>query len=142
MPFDKSQFKNLISRTLNENNLYSDSAVNLLLGTAAQESQFGTYLKQLGAGPALGVFQMEEPTFNWLKKVYVPKYQIGEFAELEYNLKQAILLCRLRYQIVPEPLPAADDIEGLARYWKHYYNTLAGKGKVTEFISNYNKYVS
>ncbi len=138
---DKNQFKDLIERTLKENRLYSESAVNLLLGTAAQESKFGSYLRQLNGGPALGFFQMEKPTFDWLKKVYDKKFYLGDYEDLEWNIKQAILLCRLRYHIVPEALPKADDIEGLAAYWKKYYNTFAGAGKTTEFIDNYKKFV-
>ena len=146
MPLDKSQFKNLIERTLKDastssESLYSEPAVNLLLGTAAQESKFGTYLRQLGNGPAVGFFQMEKPTFYWLKNAYEKKFNIGSFEELEFNIKQAILLCRLRYYIVPEALPAADDIESLAAYWKKYYNTFNGAGKMEDFIYNYKKYV-
>jgi len=139
--FDKSQFKSLIEEVLKEFSLYSEAAVNLLLGTAAQESQFGTYLKQLGNGPALGIFQMERPTFNWLKNVYEKKYPIGNFEELKYNLKQAILLCRLRYKVMPEPLPAHDDLPGMAVYWKKYYNTQLGAGTIEEFKKNYKKFV-
>lgn len=40
---------------------YSESAVNLLLMTAAHESRGGTYLKQIN-GPALGVYQMDQLT--------------------------------------------------------------------------------
>jgi len=38
-------------------------------------------------------------------------------------------------------LPNAEDIEGLAHYWKKYYNTVYGSGKVEEFVNNYKKYV-
>lgn len=48
--------KNLITETLTELGLYSDDARDLLLGTCAQESAFGKYRKQLGGGPALGIF--------------------------------------------------------------------------------------
>jgi len=137
---DKKQFEDLIKRILIEYDLYNKSAVNLLLGTAAQESKFGTYIRQIN-GPALGIFQMEKPTFDWLKNIYGSKYPIGEFDELEYNLKLAILLARLRYRIVKEPLPDANNEEGLARYWKKYYNTPLGKGTIEQFINNYKKYV-
>lgn len=144
MSFYLEDIEDLIKRTLREYNLYSDSAVNLLLGTLAQESGFGKYLKQLGGGPALSGFQIERPTFNWLKHAYMNKYNLQEveFEELEWNLKLAILFCRLRYFVVPSPLPAADDIKGLAEYWKNYYNTYLGKGKIEEFIANYKKYVN
>lgn len=144
MSLNYNQIKDLIEKTLQEYNLYSESAVNLLLGTLAQESKFGTYLKQLGGGPALSMFQIERPTFNWLKHAYMNKYNLQdvEFEDLEWNLKLAILFCRLRYYVVPAALPDANDIQGLAEYWKNYYNTYLGKGKVSEFISNYKKFVT
>jgi hypothetical protein len=62
------------------------------------------------------------------------------FEELEYNLKFAILFCRLKYLSVPEKLPKFDDVFALAHYWKKYYNTFLGSGKISEFISNYELY--
>jgi len=137
--FNKEQFKDLIERTLKEFNLYSESATQLLLGTAAQESQFGTYLRQITKhfNPdvhAMGVFQIEKNTFNWLRETYIKKdiqnlsdfLKSKEHKELEYNLRLSIIIARLRYYIVPEALPNAEDIEGLANYWKKYYNTVKG----------------
>ena len=61
---NKVTLRNLITSVLKELNLHSDNAVNLLMGTAAQESHLGKYRKQIGGGPALGIFQMEPATFN------------------------------------------------------------------------------
>jgi len=54
MAFKKSHFQGLIELILKADlpTLYSDEAVSLLLGTAAQESLFGTYLVQLGVPQA------------------------------------------------------------------------------------------
>lgn len=38
----------------------------------------------------------------------------------------ATAVCRLRYRWSPLPLPAADDVEGLAAYHKRIYNTALG----------------
>lgn len=149
MSLDKTQFRDLISRILQSVDaaLCSDAAVNLLLGTAAQESKFGTYLRQLGIGPALGVFQIEPATFNWLRDKYSNRVGYttvlqGRVAvELEWDIFLSIVIARLRYRVVPAPLPPADDIEKLAAYWKLYYNTPAGAGTVEEFIKNYERYV-
>ena len=51
---------------------YSNDAAILLLGTAAQESNCGHEVKQVGGGPAVGIFQMEPKTIadilvNYLK---------------------------------------------------------------------------
>ncbi len=47
---------------------YSANAVALLMGTAAHESKMGTYLVQMGDGPAKGFFQVEQATAidNWV----------------------------------------------------------------------------
>jgi hypothetical protein len=63
-----------------------------------------------------------------------------EFEELEWNLKAGIIMARLRYTADPTPLPAANDIEALARTWKRVFNTVADAGTVDEFIENYHKY--
>ena len=139
----KEHLKELIENALKEYDLYSESAVMLLLGTAAQESKFGFYLRQLGGGPARGIFQIEEPTFDWLKGKYAEKYGLEgvEFGDLIWNLKAAAVFCRLRYLVDSLPLPASTDIPGMARYWKRVYNTHLGAGTAAEFILNYNKYV-
>lgn len=150
---DKGQLKELIEETLKEVDLYNENAVYLILGTAAQESGFGKYIKQLGNGPALGIFQMEPNTFNdiienWLKYKNDLYHEIlltlGHNNMLDpdvmrWNLKAAIIMTRLHYRRVKAPLPT--DLNGYAEYWKKYYNTYLGAGTVEEFIHNYKKYV-
>lgn len=156
MPINTEQLSDLIERTLKEVDLYSPAAVNLLLLTAAQESHMGTYIRQLGNGPALGVFQMEPATHDDIWENYLDyKYELsGEVlfaadmtgngayrSALEYNLKYAILMARMQYRRRPEPLPAADDIRGLAAYWKQWYNTPLGAGTEEEAMLNYKRFV-
>lgn len=146
MSYNKEQFENLIRRVLIAElgeALCTDAAVNLLLGTAAQESSFGTYMRQV-RGPAIGAFQIEPATFNWLKEKYSkdhPHFNEVDADDLEWDLALAIIFARLRYRVVPAPLPAADDVHALAAYWKQYYNTPAGAGKVEEFVANYQRFV-
>ena len=132
MSFYKEQFRELIDDTLHEIGLYSEDAVNILLGTAAQESRFGKYMKQLKNGPAKGVFQMEPATFKDIIENYVRhrpqlmSYLCAISATLEademvWNLKLSICMARIHYLRVPEPLPT--DLSGYARYWKMHYNT-------------------
>jgi len=136
--------------------LYSKAAENLLMGTAAQESKLGEYLHQLGGGPARGIFQVERATekdiwFNYL--AYNPKLRRKIFDitstktpyytdEILYNLRYAAAMTRIHYLRVKESLPDADDVAGLARYWKKYYNTPLGRGTEEEFIENYNRYLN
>ena len=157
MAFNKKQFQDLIERVLTELNMHSRAAVNLLLGTAAQESGFGTYLQQMGGGPARGVFQMEPATEKdiWCSylvyredlaetvwQVAGAAYDVGpSISALEANLSYQIAMARIHYRRVAEPLPPYNDVGALSRYWKRHYNTPQGKGTVEEFVENYKKYV-
>ena len=150
---NKTQLKSLIKRTLTRYSLYSGSALELVYGTIAVESNRGSYLRQVVKNfdidrHALGIAQMEKATFEWLKEKFKPLVKIEriateyypiEFEELEYNLELSILFCRLRYLADSKPLPEPSDIEGLANYWKRVYNTVKGAGKVEDFIKKYNK---
>lgn len=152
MSFNKYQFESLIFRVLKLADLHSESAVKLILGTAAQESKFGTYIRQI-KGPALGFLGMEPQTEidiweNFLvfrpelaKKVIVISDTCGPSPGLEWNLAYQILMARIHYLRVPEALPHHEDIEGMGKYWKNYYNTHEGKGTVLEFIENYHRFV-
>ena len=114
----------------------TDAAIRLLMGTAAQESGFGTYVRQLGGGPALGIYQMEPATHGDLWANFIQyRGRIHEhliaglnYSEdpqrLIYDLRYATIMTRLHYYRVPQALPAADDTEGLANYWKNFYNSL------------------
>lgn len=141
MAFNKKQFKDLIERVLKEYDLYSPEAVDLLLGTAAVESQFGTYLRQLN-GPAIGVFQMEPATFDWLQGVYQYRFkylQLKTAQHLEYDLWLAILMARLRYTVDRLDIPKT--LEGQAAYWKRVYNTPKGAGTEAKYLKAWERYV-
>ena len=150
------QLRELIIRpTLKLLNLYSLASENLILYTACQESNL-TYLKQLGTGPAIGIYQMEPRTHDDIWRNYlgvnttlatavhatnIPGMYEGEDArEMAGNLYYATAMCRIHYRRVKEPLPSASDIKGLASYWKKYYNTHLGAGTPEEFIRNAKKY--
>lgn len=141
MPINREQFKDLVKRVLEEAHLYSQEAVELLLGTAAVESRFGTYIKQI-QGPAKGVFQMEKETFDWLKEKYKKQFPYIDkpFESLEYDLKLAIIMCRLRYLVSPLPIPKT--LLEQSRYWKHIYNTKLGKGVPEEYLRMYKKFAA
>ena len=133
---------------------YSENAVELILGTIAQESQ-GTYLRQLGGGPALGMIQMEPLTHDDHWKNYLdyrpdlaakvmdlelPKWLGFKGAEeLIGNLYYAVAMCRVHYRRKPGALPAT--VDGMANYWKRNYNSFKGAGMPREFVENYRKYV-
>ena len=143
----------IIIPTLDYIGMNSKSAVNLLLGTAAQESRLGKYLHQIN-GPALGIYQCEPNTLDDIFNKYLRhrKELLRKILKLSIpgltksknavgNLYYATAIARIHYYRVPEKLPSSDDIEGLANYWKKYYNTKKGKGTPEEFINNYKRYV-
>lgn len=138
---DPKELRSLIESTLKDfPGLHSDAAVELLLGTCAQESSLGKYRHQLGAGPAHGIMQIEPGTFKWLNEKYRSKYpEIGcwNFTDLIKNDRASIVMARLRYLTVEEALPKAGDIQGQAGYYKKYYNTYHGKATVEEYMNNY-----
>jgi len=152
---DIQNFKNLILvPTLKAVGLYSQSAVNLLLGTAIQESRL-TYLKQKGGGPALGLFQIEPATLDDIYNRYLKREdkkellgRIWQFTTAQDvreqvigNIPFAVVIARVRYLMVPEALPAYDDLDGLGKYYKKYFNSQKGAGTVQGFIENYKFYV-
>lgn len=144
MSFLAPDFRGFVSHVMHEAALHSPAAVELLLGTCAQESRFGHYRRQLAGGPAVGVFQMEPATFLWLRGKYSARFPelVGREAhEMEWDDRLATIMARLRYLVVREPIPPADDVYGLAHYWKLYYNTRLGRGTEPEFVSNYQRFV-
>lgn len=149
---DPQEFRReVISPALDFIGLNSGAAQLLLLGTAIQESRL-KYLKQIN-GPACSFYQLEPATVrdiheNFLS--YRPKLRvrieeilwgIDLETELVNNLFYATIMARMVYYRTPDSLPI-NDIPGMARMWKEYYNTRLGKGTEEEFIHNYNKYIT
>ena len=138
--------KKIIKLSLQHLGLDSEDARNLIYRTGKAESGYKT-LQQYGGGPALGFFQMEPNTALDIWNNYVmyrPKYRDKLYSlgfddgALEFCLLSNIGLqaafCRLHYRRVPSALPASDNLEGQARYWKKYYNSDLGKGTIKHFM--------
>lgn len=150
--YDINQLKEeIIAPTLRSIGMYNPQAVNLLVGTMAQESILGRYFVQNGSGPALGAYQMEPNTHDDILKNYVVYrpvmmsklndlgYHDFHHSVLKYDIRYATIFARLHYKRVPEKLPVK--VSEMAVYWKEYYNTKLGKGTEQEFIDNYQRYV-
>lgn len=133
--------------------LHVDRAIPLLLGVAAQESHL-TYTRQLGGGPARGFFQLEPATerdhWRWLHSHRAMETMFEERAgvddasvfALEHNLPYQILMARLHFHLRdPQPLPAADDLQGQAARWKQWYNTPAGAGTVEAYLATWQRLI-
>ncbi|OGR93728.1 MAG: hypothetical protein A2V88_00735 [Elusimicrobia bacterium RBG_16_66_12] len=147
---DPKQFRELvIGPTLLAIQLHTQAAENLLLGTALVESGL-RHLRQLGGGPARGLYQMEPATHDdhWRNfligrdelRVNIEGLMFAAMPALEQlviNLGYATAMCRIHYLRVWRQLPEADDVRALAAYWKQWYNTPAGKGNESRFVELY-----
>ncbi len=154
MPTAQELLANAIRPALNHIGKYSQAAEELLVGTAAQESNL-THRRQLGGGPARGLFQMEPATHNDIWTNYLRYHAdlsakvtsllssptANKVADLENNDKYAAAMCRVHYLRAQTALPAAGDVQAMARYWKQHYNTYSGAGTTEEFVGNWNRYV-
>ena len=142
------QFRSdIIDPTLKHLDLYSPAASTLLLATAIVESRL-IHRRQIGGGPARGLFQIERATFDdvygrYLKRKSWLLARVNElltdgdpWAQIETNDRFACAIARIRYLYDPKPLPDADDIPALAETWVRVYNA-GGKGTVDKFINAY-----
>lgn len=148
----KNELSKLITGVLHGIGLFSSDARELLMGTCAQESALGKYRRQIGGGPALGIFQMEPATFHDIVKNYLnhkPELkakvlevsglkELDDPEELVFNDRLAVCMARVHYLRVSEKIPS--DLNGWAEYYKKYYNTYKGRATTLEFKMNYKKY--
>jgi len=150
----------VIIPSLEQIDLESTSADLLLLGTAELETNCGTYLVQHGGGIntslAVSIYQLEVVTFKdiLLRFLQLKKYKkLKEKIESIYSIKTlkikhdqlwnklvtdlsfSTVIARLKYYMIPSPLPVYTDYVGLAEYYKKYYNTALGKTSLEKAIS-------
>lgn len=157
--FDPVQFRDLVIKPTLEDlanvlpGADHPAAINLLLGTCWQESRGGTYLQQLGGGPALGVYQIEPATHDDLWENFVAyRRPLEDFLVVEgrshisQKIRQRMLIDDLRYATIIARLvyyrrsfewPEPDHIHGLGALWKRWYNTPQGAGTIAEFVHNF-----
>jgi len=133
--------------------LHSAAAENLLVGTALHESGGLRWLRQLGGGPAFGVYQIEPSTHDDIWRNYLrfrPRLndRVARLAanqptrpeQLITNLAYATAIARVHYLACAGAVPDAGDLGGLARYWKRYFNTPKGAGTAAGFIESYRRF--
>lgn len=136
----------------------TEPAVTLMMGTAAQESDLGFYLKQHPTGPGKGPWSIEDTThadvWRYLSR---PSNKVLREAvlslardqslnphpphsELIDNLSYSCAIARVKYWMVPETLPV--DLPMLAVYWDRYFNGNPDHGTPEEFIESYEHFVT
>tara|TARA_R110002020_G_scaffold474718_1_gene706858 strand:- start:2843 stop:3331 length:489 start_codon:yes stop_codon:yes gene_type:complete len=158
-----TQIESLVKDTCSQlgSKYASDEAVKLVVATGIVESRY-EYIRQMGDGPARSFWQVEAATAvdnlaHYLKHrpklmskcadaSYVDLKHWQNFDEkvweeiLEKNIAAGIVHCRIKYWRVPKRMP--NTIEGMANYWKKYYNTEQGKGSPEHFIDACRKYLT
>ncbi|MBL4781703.1 MAG: hypothetical protein JKX92_05620 [Porticoccaceae bacterium] len=154
MFFSAADFRQLIIQdSLKAIDDWAPAHENLLLGTAAQESNMGLSLKR---GRLLGLYHISPKAHRSVWDKYLIHHpdlasQVRGLAgqhsfihnphgELITNLKYATAIAWLIYRRNDEALPEADDIKGLARYWHRHFRAKAS-ASVADFISSYRHYI-
>ena len=155
MSYDREQLRAVIRRVIGGLGMGGYDAEQLLLGTVAKESGFGRYLRQIGGGPALGAAQVEPDT---MRDVYVNHlaYRPARAAavalwtgvsepsvwQLEVNLAFNLAMARLKYRMIPAPLPDGRDVWAMARYWHRYYCANGRPGQAESFVAAWLRFVA
>lgn len=153
MSYDPKQFRHILQEALSLSGWYSRDLEEILFAIAAHESTLGKYLMQVG-GPARGAFGMEPSTMEWLWDKYIPRRPnfraviaivsgVSGASEwhLTVNLAYQICMARINLARFSAPLPPYLDLPAIAKYWKRYWNTYAGKGTEEKFIKDYLRFV-
>lgn len=143
--------KEIIRPVLRRLRAWSEPAERLVLGTACQESGCGRWLMQIG-GPAIGIYQMEPATHEDIWNNYLSYHDelasivksftifgMPAVTQLAGNLYYATAMCRVHYLRFSTPIP--EGVIGQARYWKQYYNTERGAGRVEDYVANWRRFV-
>lgn len=145
----------VIAPALDALGLRTWQAEQLVLGTAIAESGLRN-LRQVGGGPARGLWQVEPATARDVLRRYLGRrldlrrkfkravYPLGVMtwranwtdAELSHaltvNLALGAVIARLIYLWAPEAIP--DDLEGQAAYWVEHYNK-GGAATVEHYVA-------
>lgn len=150
---DDRHFRNLIVRPVCKHiGMWAENSENLMVGTALTESGGLKYITQLNGGPARGPFQQEPISFTHVLQYLDRKPELRklvmDFAsssiplpgQLIWNFGFATAMARVYYWTFPEPLPDADDLRGMANYYKKYWNTELGAATPELYIRWYRRY--
>lgn len=133
---------------------FNERFVNLIVGTAAVESDMGN---NLGNGKYdIGLYQINKLTHKDIHKRILPKYPKIKSVIDGYVKKHGIKQSRfiIEYQILMAMVYYIDrthgkvltlsegwGIDDLSLVWKSIYNTNLGRGTRKDFMDKYKKYV-
>lgn len=121
---------------LGETGERASAAENLLLGTAAQESELGFHLR-IKRARGLGIYQVTPQIHVNIWDRYLihdpdlasdirglasqHEFLLHPHAELATNLSYATAIAWMVYRRTNRHLPAADDILGLGKFWFRHF---------------------
>lgn len=152
MSYHPGQFREFVTATLQgfKPIPFNPHAVELLLMTAAHESDLGRFLKQ-NPGPARGAWQMEPATLDdhikWMKAKRPEMYaRTEELRPPALAPRDAVMLClpyacvmaRIHYFRRPDPIP--ETLQGMAILAKKVFNTELGKATPEKYLAAYRKF--
>lgn len=147
MSIHPTQLRILIHGELTKLNPKLVTGTELLMFMAAAETHCGKWLWQYTDSNeipdklAYGIFQMEALAYrdacSYILR-YKPSYIIPPRKRLITDLQLAIWTARCYYLRFSEPIP--EDEEGLAQYWKKYWNTEKGKGTISQALWKYREF--
>ncbi|AOS97399.1 hypothetical protein AUP74_01969 [Microbulbifer aggregans] len=146
----------VIRPTLKHLRAWSAGMENLLLGTAAQESQLGFHLKQ-GRRHGLGIYQIQPHTHREIWDDYLIGHPAlaskvrglasqrdfldHPHSELTTNLRYATAIAWLIYRAADADKVAEDDVPTMARLWhQHFHHGPAASQR--DFEQSYAQLVS
>ena len=125
------------------NDIYAKA---MLIETAAAETLLGTYEDPTPYGAGASLFQIDKPTFLWLRgkfinhptqKKLIDQYGVDisqvQYSEIRNNPMLAAMFCRMRYMCVSELIPST--MQERSAYWKVYYNSVRGAGDDQGYIN-------
>jgi hypothetical protein len=128
--------------------LWSQEAEELLVMISAHESRLGKDLKQIGSGPALGLYQIEPDTMhdnyqNFLDNRKGLSGQIAnitgcegpDVAQLQYNPIYGTIHARLKIYRSAGDIPK--DFPSMAEYAKKIFNSPQGAATPEQYLTAY-----
>lgn len=147
----------VIKPTLKRLGVYSKTAENLLLATAAQESGLGSHIKPAGQR-ALGIYQIHSLSHRHIWDDHLAKYSnmasivrglasqhdflTQPHTELATNLSYATAIAWFMYARHDDfTLPESNNIDALAKTWKRFYHP-KNNCSTADFSKNFMRYIT
>lgn len=149
--FRPDRLREVIRFSLRPISKWSVEAEEMMMMIAAHESYLGMHLKQIGGGPARGIYGMELATEKDIWQSYLG-YKSGLVGKIEamcgvggsneyqltYNPIYSTIMCRIKLLQCPGLLPKGT--QAMAKYADDFYNA-GGKATPEKYINDYKRLV-